>query len=142
MPITGVDVTAPVGALTTDLLAALVTTVAGAATAADVADAYADAGNARTAAWADASRARRGAVAWAQYRALTDRAQQILTAPSSASADGEGSVGYSSSQAELLIKAAEAQLAAFLVEEQAELAPDDGRPLPRVSRSVRVRTEY
>lgn len=120
MAITGATITAPTGALTTELLEALVTTVAGAASASDVADAYAAVGTAKVDGWTDATRADRAAAAWATYRALHDRAQQILSNATSASADGEGSVSYSTEQAKQLLALAKQYLAEYELEAEAE----------------------
>lgn len=129
MAITSANLLAPTGALTVELLLPLVTLVSGATTAAQVATAYATVGNTKVSAWADADRADRGAIAWAHFRALSDRAQQILSGEMSASAADEGSVSYSPSQAVELQKQAARWLAAYEAEAADEALPAVERPI-------------
>jgi hypothetical protein len=139
VPLDGLDLMAPVGALTPELLLPLRTVVpnySDSTTAVQVAYVYADAGIDQTATWTDADRADRGAAAWATYRALMDRAQQILTAAASLSAD-DVSRSYSSAQAVELQKRAAEFLAAYEAEAAAETGATATFVAPVGSRTVR-----
>lgn len=125
MAITAADLLTPTGGLTPELLTGLRPS----ASVNDTATDYATAGNAKVAGWSDAARADRAATAWAHYRALSDRAQQILTAAASLSSD-DGARSYSSAQAVELKKDGSEWLAQFeaaLAEEQTAGA---AAPLP------------
>jgi len=139
MAITGADLLAgqsATGALTTELLLPLKTNVPGAEIAEDVAAAYAIIGTARTATWLDATRRDAGAIAWAHYRALTDRAQQLYTIAASISADDASRSYQVSAQAKGLEGQAATYLAAFLKVEAAELAPSVVSAPPLTSRQT------
>lgn len=135
MPITATDLITPTGALTVELLVAVRADVGDAEAAAGL---YAAAGVAKTAAWADAGRQDRGAIAWATYRALMDRAQQITSAAASVSAT-DVARAYQVGQAVELKKDAAAWLAdyeAVAAEEAAAGTTPEPTPLPPISRSV------
>ena len=137
MAITRAAIQAPTGALTPELLLALKSLVPGATIADDVADSYAAVGNAKVAAWPAGAATDRGAAAWAQYRALSDRAQQQLTAAASLATDGT-SRAYAARQAELLMQQAAAWLADYELEAAAVAGAGAGARRPLASRSVPV----